>query len=72
MDVFQIAPDSLQPLNINTLDPNPELDGILKEFGIIDKSKSKKIPLRPKGKPVYFRDFIKKMTSILMVPTLKL
>jgi hypothetical protein len=59
LGIFENAPNPTT-LSFDTLDPNPDLKKILKEFGLI-KTPSPKT--RIKGKTVNFRDFVEGMVD---------
>jgi hypothetical protein len=63
LGIFENAPSATGPLNLDTLDPDPELNKILEEFGIIKKSNPKIHKTRRRGKTVYFRDFVAGMVD---------
>jgi hypothetical protein len=64
LGIFESAPSATEPLNLETLDPDPDLKKILEEFGLIKTPNSKTpIKTRIKGKTVNFRDFVERMVD---------
>ena len=55
LGIFENAPSATGPLNLDLLDPDPDVKKILEEFGLIE-TPNPKIPVN--GKTVNFRDFV--------------
>ena len=60
LGIFENAPSATGPLTLDTLDPDPDLNKILEEFGLIKTPNPK---TRIKGKTVNFRDFVAGMVD---------